>query len=562
LERDRKKYDKQTGNEEYDELLNKYRSFEEKKTEITEEYERKRGLLKERLDSSGTLESERMKATYAMQQLEKDYNKSVSELAKQEITDDDSWKKLFDDLDNLTARQIDILVNEIESKFESLSVEFNPIDLKAIRDKLTEAKAIVLKDNPFKAVGVAIREVFNDSADGSKKSAEQIKKDWNNLGAATEGAFKFVTDAVSSCDFLKDAIGEIGSTAIGTLSTVATVAIATATAIKSTEKASVVLAIIQAALVVVQAVAGFIKSIINSNDKKLEKKVQEHLNNVKTLQKEYQKLERIVDKSLGEDRYTSQKDALANLKKQQGELASAAENERKKKKSDSGKIAEYEAATEEIGIKMLDMIDRVREEVMGGTAKSIADDLGNAFIDAFASGEDALGSFKKKADEVISGIIRRMLIQKLIEKPVGEIIDRYSQKWVNSNGDVLNFDEIMKGASKMGDELKTVGASLSSAMESLPDEIKKYLMNSIDDAEITSLSGAIKGASQESINVLTGYMNNSAITQREEAELIRQALLLIANIDMKLGVSNNHLASIDSKLNSANEVLRSQGITG
>jgi chromosome segregation ATPase len=561
LEKDRKKYAKQTGNEDYDSLMQEYRDFEQKKTDLAAEFEEKRQQLSQQLENRDISEKQREQTARALQKIDEDYKKAISKLAADELTESGSWKKLFDNLDELTASQIDVLLQEIESKFETLSVEFNPIDLKIIKEKLNEAKTILIQDNPFKQIGIALREIFNEGADGSKKTSDQIKKDWKNLGKATEGAFKFVEDAISSADFLKDAIGEIGATAIGTLSTVATVAIATATAIKTAEKSSVILAIIQAVIVVIQAVANLVKSIIASNDKKLEKQVQQHLANVKTLQKEYQKLEREVSRALGENRYTTQRSELENLKKQQKEFAEAASAERQKKKEDAGKIAEYEDAAEENAFKMLDIVDKIREEIIGGTAADIANDLGNALIDAFAAGEDALGAFKKKADEVVSSIIQRMLIQKLIEQPVGQILDRYQKKWVDDKGNFLGFDQIMKDAGAMGDELKSIGAGFSAAMESLPEEIKKYLLGTIDDEPVTSLSGAIKGASQESINILAGTTNAVRDNQIKSMEILRNQLLHLASIDAKIGVSNYHLENISDKLNNTYEVLRAQGIT-
>jgi hypothetical protein len=203
----------------------------------------------------------------------------------------------------------------------------------------------------------------------------------------------------------------------------------------------------------------------------------------------------------------------------------------------------------------------MREGILG-TAESIASDLGNAFIDAFAAGENAMDAFKKKADDIVAGIIRKMLIQKLLEQPIGKIIDKYSQKWIDDKGNFIGYDAVIKDAGAMGNELKGVGEGFAAAMENLPEEIKKYFVGT-GDPEITSLSGAIKGASQESINVLTGYMNNTMVNQRDATELIRQQLLYLASIDMKIGVSNQYLEQIEqnTKTNSY-DPLRSQGITG
>jgi hypothetical protein len=294
------------------------------------------------------------------------------------------------------------------------------------------------------------------------------------------------------------------------------------------------------------------------NDKNIEKNIQKHAAYVRTLGYEYNKLEREVDKALGSDRYTTQKSALDNLKQQQAEYNAMAEAERGKKKADAGKIEEYENAAYENSAKILEIVDKIREDIIGGTGGSIANDLGNAFIDAFAAGENALDAFKKKADDVVAGIMRKMLIQKLLEQPIGNIIDRYSQKWIDNKGNFIGFDAVMRDADKMGGELKEVGSTFAAAMESLPEEIKKYFVG--DDAPATSLSGAIKGASQESIDLLAGQTNAVRVNQVQSIEILRNSLIQLTLINANTSKANQHLEQIEKNTNNIPyDPLRSQG---
>jgi hypothetical protein len=312
----------------------------------------------------------------------------------------------------------------------------------------------------------------------------------------------------------------------------------------------------------VSAYVGIFTSLNSINDKKIEKDIQNHVANVKQLQNEYKNLERSVDKALGSNRYTTQKSELDNLKAQQAEYNAMADKERDKKKSDAGKIEEYENAAADNAMKILDVVDKIREDIMGGTAGSIANDLGNAFIDAFAAGENALDAFQKKADDVVAGIMRKMLIQKLLEQPIGDIISRYSQKWLDDKGGFIGFDAVMRDADAMGGELKRVGSTFAAAMESLPEEVKKYFTGE-DEGPATSLSGAIKGASQESIDLLAGQTNAVRVNQVESIEILRNSLIQLTMISANTGKSSKHLESIDSKMSNSNvDPLRSQGVEG
>jgi hypothetical protein len=294
------------------------------------------------------------------------------------------------------------------------------------------------------------------------------------------------------------------------------------------------------------------------HDKDIEKKIQNHAKSVRELQKAYSDLERQVDKALGSERYTTQKSELENLKKQQAEYAAMADAEREKKKSDASKIEEYENAIYENGIKMLEIIDGMREDIIGGTAASIASDLGNAFIDAFAAGENAADAWGKKVDDIVGNIVRKMIIQKFIEPKIGEIVDRHTKNWVNEDGTFAGEDVVMSGAIKMGEELKDFGENV---LKPLSDALNQYYPLGTD-ANINSLSGAIKGASQESIDLLAGQTNAVRVNQVEGIEIMRNSLIQLTMIKANTSKANEYLEQIEKNTkNTHYDPLRSQGIT-
>ncbi len=552
----KKTYDKDlkaagSGDPEYDAMLKEYATFEQKKQAIIDDYTEKRKVAQEKGDME------------LIEQLNKAQAKALSSLATEELTGSEMWASLFGNMDELTISQIDTLVNEIESKFDELSGVFDPIDLNAVRTKLNEARAVLIQDNPFKAIGDSLKQIFSDGAGESKDATRNIKTDWKNLASATQSAFDFVQDAVDSADFLKDAIGDVGATAISSLATIATVSIAVATAIKTAEKASVILTIIQAALAVVQAVANVITSIIRQKDKQIEKQIQKHAENVDNLQRSYENLEKAIDKALGSGRYTDTQKAIKNLEQQQKELAKQADLERSKKKTDKDKVREYENALQDAKDKQKELIDQLREDILGLDARSAAQELGDAFIEAFRSGEDAVEAFGKKADDIVGNIMQKMLVQKLLEQPIGQILDRYSKKWYSDSGDFIGFDAVIRDANAMGSEIKGVGEGFSKAMESLPDEIKKYFTGEAAGSDVNSWVGAIKGASEESVKFAAGQLNAMRINQLEATSLLRQQLAHLSTIANNT-TYNRYLKSIDERLaalNSKPDSLRSQGLS-
>ena len=79
----------------------------------------------------------------------------------------------------------------------------------------------------------------------------------------------------------------------------------------------------------------------------------------------------------------------------------------------------------------------------------------------------------------------------------------------------------------------------------------------------STMAGAIKGASQESIDLLAGQTNAVRVNQVVEIDILRQQLIRLASIDNKIGVSNQLLGQIYDEVKgySASDPLRAQGIT-
>ena len=543
--------DKTNSQKKYDEMLKEYADFEKRKQEIIDKYAAKRKVA----EANGNADMAK--------EIDRSEGKELSKLASDELTQSDAWTNLFGNLDELTARQIDVLVKEIEAKFDTLSGTFNPIDLSNILKKLNEAKTVIMQDNPFRQVGEAIKTIFDNAGKNSADTAQNIKRNWKQLGQATSNSFAFVQDAIGSAEFLKDAIGDIGATAISSLSTVATMAITVSAAIQTAETSSVILAIIKAALLVVQAVMNVIKSIAGNKDKAMEKKIKAHKEAVDMLQQSYEDLSRAVDKALGEEKYKKQKEMIDNLKKQREHLKAAWEAEQNKKKSDPEKVKELKKQYEQAGREIEDNISKILDNILQTDAKSIANELGEAFISAFSKGENAAVAFGKKVDDIVANIVRRMLIQKLLEQPIGKIIDRYSKRWIDGDGNFKGFDKVIEDMGAFGDDLKAIGEGFGKALEGMPEDIKKFFTGG--EASSTAMSGAIKGVSEETASLVAGQMNAIRINQLENAQVLQQQLVQVTNIARNTAIIseyatyNRYLKSIYERL-SANGIDTTRGI--
>lgn len=538
---------KNNADTDYTALLADYGNFEQKKQNIIDEYDEKRRIASQHGNEQ------------LIQQLNEAQAKAISSLASSELTSSDMWASLFGNLDELATSEIETLINEIERQFDTLSDVFNPIDLDKVRTKLNEAKAVLIQDNPFKQVGVSLQKIFNDAGDDSKDSATKIKKNWKELGDATESSFDFIEDAISSCDFLKDAIGDVGATAISSLSMVAATSIAVAAAIKSAERASVILAIIQAALVVVQAVANVVKSIFGNKDKQIERGIQQHADAVDRLEAAYTALSWAIDKALGNNVYRQQQAAIANMEAQRAHLQAMWQAEQSKKKTDSGKVNEYKDQYEQLGRDIQDMLESITNDLLQTDAKTFAGELGDALVAAFSKGENAANAFGDTVDNVIKNAVLNQLKKNFLETQLQGALDNLEKSMGYWNGDNFVFDGLTDAEiAAFKNQVANITNGFNQAMDAYSDIFKDVSPEEFD----TSLTGAVKGVTEETASLLAGQINAIRINQIESAEVLRQQLINLAIIAQNTSY-NRFIESIYNHLRqNSNDPLRSKGLSG
>ena len=551
----KRQYDQASG-EDYEAMLAEYGTFEEKKALIVAEYAEKRRQAEILAAESGN--------TSILEGLDKAQAQALSKLAAETLQASEQWAELFGNLDELTATQIEDLVAEIEKQFSSLSGVFDPVDLKTIRDKLNEAKAVLYQENPFAQMAASLRAIFNNASKDSKTSAKDIKKNWKQLGEATKSSFEFVSDAINSCAPLKDAIGEVGTTAITSLMSTAAVAVGVATAIKTAEKSSVILAIIQAALVVVNAVVDVIKAICGNQDKQIEESIKKHEQQINRLSNAYNQLKWEIDKALGEDYYQKQGKAIENLRKQNAELREQARLEASKKKSDSEKIDDFTEKQAQNLRNIQDIIQEITEEVTQTTASEFSDQLADGITELFSTGMSK-SQIKKTseqiAQEIMANAVKAAVSKQFLTGPLQAAMKQLQAAMGFDSEGNGTFDGLTPQEQQaFKDRVHAIAANYAEAMKVYEDLYKE-----LDGADTTTLAGAIAGASQESIDLLAGQTNAVRENQVTSIDLLREQLIHLASIDARVGEANAIIRDIYNELRGAPSLdreLRASGYTG
>ena len=577
------------------EVFENYKTYEEKKLEITKQYQALR------------TEAEKLGMSDRVALITQGENEALSALNAQMLMQTESWKNLFEDLDSLTVEQIDKLIKEIQTKMSTADLKLNPSDMKAVLDKLDEAKKKVLDTNPFKALGTALSNVFKKEQDGSKKTAKQIKTDWSNLSEATKACFDFVDDAIDSCSVLSDILGDTGKSVISTLSGIATAGVAMAEAIQTAEKGSVILAAISIALQAINFIAGLfnnddeleehIQAIQREVDKlegslkrlqnayehtywvfsdqeeeAYKKRVQAIQDQIKVLEDEaalamkafnmrkYSELTKQIKDLRYElekaqrtgDMFSLQQLQIENLRKQQVMIREQIESEKDKKDTDWDKITQWEEKIKDIDTEIDDMGRTMIETLAGTDVKSAIDEFADALVEAYDQGGDAAEALGKKTKDVLRNAVIEALKRQFLAKGINDAVEYL--------GDAMS-DSQLSDAEKAKFEamVSQAGNLFNDALNGLGDWIRNTEEKAGD-----ALTGAVQGMSEETGGIVAGRLNAVVINQSDLLVMMRQHLLYQAAISTNTENTVTELREIKKTVNSlANQgnPLLSQGIS-
>lgn len=415
--------------------------------------------------------------------------------------------------------------------------------------------------------------VINGVGSKAKNLASIFSEDVaNGIGKALD----FMDEIMDATSDVINAIGDVGKSVAGGIETAvqasatgATAAAATgATAISTIEKASVILAVISAALQVATAIA----NLFNNDDSKQKEieNLQERIDQLqweldnkeavrlrdtygdaverlrriyaettleiikmhmssesygnamshwlttlrykadiyeKTVEKiadAYAAVSYTADKALGSKRYEESRKQLENLAGQQVLIQQQIDKENSKKKTDHGKVQDYQNKITEVAEKMATVINEMLENIIGSSAEDLASELGNAFFEAAKQGENAMESWHQKVNDIVGDIIKRMLITQYLEPEIGTIFNKYKKQWFGTDGRFKGIDAVKDSANQMAADINAAGNLFNKIYNGLAENLKQYFSATDDEAKREASQKGIATASQESVDELNG----------------------------------------------------------
>ena len=630
LDAKRKEYEAQSGSESYDALLQEYRSYQQQMTDIQEKYEAQRA------------EATKHGNMAMIAEINKAEKAALSKLATEQLMASESWSELFSDISKLSTKQINKLLDDINSKKIEWSAQFSPKDLQAINQQLEKAREEIHERNPFAALRDSLKELREtlkaekllSSEDPFVKSLQEKKKQYKQYtdavassdktlaGASAEIYKDLLSEGTDYIDYLKrrikelenlkisvgidvkgekelevlnaalaqeqgaaknkgaayrevfgdigNSIGQINSAFNSVIDGIKNMGVA------MDEETTRILNDISNMLSGIGDIASGISSsnplqvlggvvtlipavtdLFNSQDREARRSIKQHEAAVKKLGYAYNQLQHIVDNALGEDVYAGQNSMIDNLRKQQAELKGEIEDINGMKDPDEDAIAELEEEYAELERQIEDIYKAIAKNITGTSARDLAADLQNALVEAFQAGEDAADAFGEVVDDVLANAVANALKLQLLEKPLQEAIDQLVKDMGFNADGTGTFDGLTDAEQDaFREKVEGAAANYKTAMGVYKDLLGDFIEN-----DPTSLSGAIKGASQESIDLLAGQTNAVRVNQVKNIELVREQLFYISRIDSNVAVISGRLLSILNKLTGNSDDYRAAGFT-
>lgn len=281
---------------------------------------------------------------------------------------------------------------------------------------------------------------------------------------------------------------------------------------------------------------------------------------VEKLTDTYVQLDYTANKALGTKSFEEAKDRVKNLVNQQVLIKRQIDEEKSKKSSDDGKISEWERKIKELSNQAVEVINQLLEAIIGHTAEDLAKELGNAFFDAVEQGKDAMDAWHAKVKDIIADIVKRMAIKEALEKPLGDLFNKYKKVWFDDKGNFKNgSNAVMNSMNDFSRDLDNLGNTFNNFWQSLPPSIKGTMEN-IADREGTRKG--IATASQESVDEnnarLTTIQGHTFTLVQGLAELNNTSnliLMRVTGIERNTDAANAKLERMDARMKSMDDSL-------
>lgn len=431
----------------------------------------------------------------------------------------------------------------------------------SLLDKLIKAipqlQRSQLAVNPFKTLTKNVKELFS-----SGKDSDKLERKIGRLGESAAESANLVGNFAGELSSMFDALGNEGMA--DTMGNVQDAMSSISNIGQGFAKGGIVGGIAAAA----GEVVSWIGKIAQAHDKKLDKAIEKSKIRAQQLQYIYEQIERSLERLLGSGKdiklidaendsdrliqLNKQIDAIRNkgkinifdltklikygaeekklqkrvsaykeggaygyqralMKEQLSELEEQRRAEIDKKKTDAGKVADYENQIALMKQNIKDFAEKTAESLYGINLKDWASQLGDALYEAWKKGEDGAEAFKRKVADVMGNVMNSIFKVNVLEKAMKQLqTDLFGE---NGESGYFGKDSYLdeKEMEAVADSLMVLSNKsdkFSTMLDGLNDYMeKKYGVSMKEEKSGSGLSKGIQAVTEDTADLLASYIN-------------------------------------------------------
>lgn len=530
-------------------VLNDFKSYEEKKSEIVANYAAMR--LTDVAKNNAEL----------LARINKGEADALSAINAEQIKASTDWKNLFQNLDSLTAGEIQKLITSIENAMASADLKLSPVDYQALLDSLNKAKEKVVELNPFKALGSA----FDNYIQACKKlkRAEQDNLTPEQIQALEKQVKTSAKQMTASIQSINQVVGSVGDS-IATLAssfgggeladTIGSVTDALAGAGQTAMGVGQIMSgdLLGGITSVVSGITSVIGAFNKMHDARKEKQIKKLQEQIDQLASAYDDLGDAIGRAYSTDKASMLEQQNENLEQQNEKIRQQIQKEKEKKDTDWDRIKEWEEQIAENEKQIAENTKyNIIDAINGTDIMSAIDDLSAAYADAWAAGEKAAG----KSANSVKNMIRTAIIEQLKNKLKPEV-----EKFMTFLATAMEDGVISEAEERIMEQMEE---DMENIADNYLSQNEKWMRDNNDESQ-DPLTGAVRSMSEETGGVIAGRMNAIVINQSDQTVIMRNQLIYQAEIAANTRASASELSEIKAtlkRIENKDSSLLSQGIS-
>ena len=461
----------------------------------------------------------------------------------------------------LTQMQSDVQARANEAAANSLNTQ-----QKKVQQFQATSSTLVSGFNSLNQSAKTISATFGGTMTKKGKKAMQAIE---GISEAAGESLSNIKDIIPALLTMFTTVGSTGTAiqteeaavSMGTSAAITGTSTAAATAIRTVESASVILAIISVALQVIQSIINVVSQF--SESAQMQAAIDEDIERVEALKREQEKLNEAYKDESGSDYYKGMSKAARNyytlIKAQEKTVADARalyqrQAQKYGKDSDKAKDAreQYDEqldALDDFKKEQKEMFDEMAQDLLTTDLGSFAENMADQYMEGFEKGMDGInGVF----DDILNDLQRNMMKKGLsiaLENLFKDTWDRIKDMTGDGELTTAEMDQIMAEMDAKADQSKQIAEQYYQAMS------ERGLLS---DSDVETSSGGFDSMTQDQADTLTARFTSLQESGSNVVVSTRAMLAIMEQLGVSEAIRISTLNQIVSQFTLANEVALQQ----